>query len=134
MTKNFNKIYLLQLDLISSSPNPQITTIIESFGDFVIHKNNFIINTNISKQKIINKFKKVLTKDEQIFIKEIQENELGNFPFIIKNWHYNNLQEQNENNQEIYKLAQQEALNKLNSLLDTVKDELDKQIFLKEGG
>lgn len=132
------KIYLLQFDINNSNSNsnnnnPQVSILIEKLGDYCIYKKNFLINTSLSKTKIINKFKKILTKEDQIFVKEIKENELDDFPFIINDWFYKNLQEQNSQNetnfiQDNYDLIKQDALNKINSLLDNVKDELDKQI------
>lgn len=133
---NPKKIYLLQFDINNSNSNnnnPQVSILIEKLGDYCIYKKNFLINTSLSKTKIINKFKKILSKEDQIFVKEIKENELDDFPFIINDWFYKNLQEQNSQNetnfiQDNYDLIKQDALNKINSLLDNVKDELDKQI------
>lgn len=124
-------IYLLQLD--TSLPHSQFLNIIEKLGNFCIYKNSYIVNTKINKSKIRTKFKKVLSKDDQVFVKEIKEDELTNFPFIVKEWFYKNTHQQ-ENNQVDgnYEPTEQDVLNRLNLLLDTVREELNKQELLRK--
>jgi hypothetical protein len=128
-------IYLLQFD----SYNPLLSDCVEKLGDYCIYKNNYILNTSLVKLKVINKLKKILSRDELFFVNEIHENELNMYPFIVKEWFYKNSNKQSnykedevnriENN---YDSIKQNALLKLDLLLDNVNNELKKQMKLKK--
>lgn len=119
-------IYLLQFD--TPIPYYQFLDIVEKLGDFCIYKDKYIVNTKISKLKIKNKFNKVLNKNDQIFVKEIKEDELENLPFIVKDWFYKNLHKQNNSNiAQNTELIKQDVLKYLNTFIDTIREELDNQ-------
>lgn len=119
-------IYLLQFD--TPLPYSQFLDIIEKLGDFCIYKDKYIVNTKISKLKIKNKFKKVLNKNDQIFVKEIKEDELENLPFIVKDWFYKNLYKKNNSDiDQNTELIKQDVLKYLNTFIDTIREELDNQ-------
>jgi hypothetical protein len=142
-------VYLIQFDLIednkdNKNKSSQLIDKICELGSFCIDKNQYYLHTQLNKKQITNKLKKIIFNDEQIFIKEISENNFKNFdnlPFIIKDWFKKDLlcselNELNNENQiksksnnfikESYEDIKQEALNRLNTILDSVKAELNK--------
>ena len=101
--------------------------------DVYVNKKYCIIHTDLNKKNILNKLKKIFPKGTQLFIKDILEEDLNDFPFIIKDW-FNSDSKQIENNRikDNYQNIKNQALLRINKFLDSVETELKKQ--LDEGG
>lgn len=112
--------YQIQFDLITT-PLPYAIDLLCSIGDFAILQNKYYIYTSLTKQKIIAKLKKHLTKDEQVLVKQVDDVEL-----------FEDSPSQLSKTKGItYQQASEIAIQRVNQFLDDIYTELQNQISNK---
>jgi len=123
-------IFLLQTDLHNiDAMLPEMCLAM----DIYINKKYCIVHTELDKKNISNKLKKIFPKGTQLFIRDILEEDLNDFPFIIKDW-FNSDSNQiiNDRIKDNYEDIKNQALLKIDKFLNSVESELKKQV--NEGG